>query len=182
MDRRTAIKNMALSLGFVVSGSTVISLFNACSTEKTYLQSVFFKAEDMRSIDFLTEIILPKTSSPGAKDLSLAQFVDKMCQHVLSAEKQQAVLSGAAEYARGFEKYMGKTSYNGQQTDHERMIARYFNLSENEEKSVLTLLETDASALPENQKSKYHLYTFLTTVRELSMLGYFTSETVLELG
>ena len=182
MDRRTAIKNMALSLGFAVSGSTVISLFNACSNEKSALEAEFFKAEDMHNINFLTEIILPTTSTPGAKELNIAQFVDKMCQHVLGAEKQQAVVSGAAEYARRFEQHTGIASYNGQKPDHEGMIAKYFDLSENDEKSVLKMLATEASAIPEKEKSEYNLYSFLTTVRELSMLGYFTSETVVELA
>lgn len=51
MDRRTAVKNFALSLGLVVLGSTILSLFNACTTDETVLMPEFFKKSDIQGID-----------------------------------------------------------------------------------------------------------------------------------
>lgn len=180
MDRRTAIKNLALSLGVAVSGSTVISLFNACTSDKNTVQPEFFALEDFNNIDFISDIILPASSSIGAKDLNMATFIDSMCQHVFHKDKQQSLRLGAKAYSQRFETTIGKPSSDGNTSDHEVMVARYFDIPEAKEKAAFELIQKDAVSLSEKEKPDYYLYTFLTTIRELTLFGYFTAQTVME--
>ncbi|TDU43248.1 gluconate 2-dehydrogenase subunit 3-like protein [Gelidibacter sediminis] len=181
MDRRMALKNMALSFGFAVSGATIISLFNSCSDEKPTLTSEFFKASDMYNIAQLVDFILPKTATVGAKDLNIAHFVDKMCQHVLDDQQQKEMRLGVAEFSKKFLKITGNSTTEGTQQDYELMLSTYFNVSKDQEKAVFEMLDSDYNTLSNAIKPDYHLYTFMTTVRELSLLGYYTSQTIMEL-
>ncbi|MBA6154647.1 gluconate 2-dehydrogenase subunit 3 family protein [Gelidibacter maritimus] len=180
MDRRTAVKNIVLSLGLVVSGSTILSLFNACTTDKTVVLPEFFKKSDMLGIEGLVDIILPKTSSIGANDLNISLFIDKMCCHVLSKKQQDEIRMGIEKFSKQFEKITNKLPSNGNREDYQQMIATYFDVSEKREKAVFQMLENGSDELAENVKPDYYLYTFLTAVRELGMLGYFTSQVVME--
>lgn len=180
MDRRTAVKNMALSLGFIVSGSTIINIFNACSTDQKAIKPNFFKASDLYSINFLTDIILPTTTSIGAKDLNLTEFIDTLCADVLTPDQQRNMRFGAEEFSNGFYKLTGKETSHGNQQDYQRMLAACFDVSEADQQEIFKLLKQDVNTLSKNLKSKYYLYAFLTTIRELTLLGYFTSKTITE--
>lgn len=181
MDRRTAVKNIALSLGLAVSGSTVISLFNACNTDKQSIKLEFFSPLDFKSIEFLVDIILPKTLNKGANELHVPQFIDKMCQHIYDDKKQQNLKIGITEFSKQFEIITGKTISKGIRQDYEKMIRSYFEVSEEKEKAIFIMLaKENDDDLTGSKKTEYALYFFLTTVRELSLLGYFTSQAITE--
>lgn len=179
MDRRTAVKNIALSLGLVVSSSTVITLLNSCG-EKNTITPEFFKIADRYIIDFLIDIILPVTSTMGAKDLNISQFIDKMCHYVLNEEQQAEISFGLVEFSSQFQQNTGKLPSEGNKEDYQLMVKTYFDISEKEEMAVFKLLNSDYNNLSRSLKPNYNLYKFLTTVRELSLLGYFTSEIVMK--
>ncbi|TXE08153.1 gluconate 2-dehydrogenase subunit 3 family protein [Gelidibacter salicanalis] len=181
MDRRTALKNMALSFGFAVSGTTIISVFNSCSDAKTTVISEFFKASEMYSISQLVDLLLPTTTTIGAKDLNIARFIDKMCQHVLNAEQQMEMKLGTEEFSKRFNNITGKVPVDGNVEDYQKMLTTYFHISEAQQDAVFELLDSDYQLLAHDLKPDYRLYTFLTTVRELSLLGFFTSQTIMEL-
>lgn len=180
MDRRTAVKNIALSLGLAVSGSTIINLFNACSTDKNLVKPEFFTTSDLYSIDVLSDIILPATLSKGANALNLSQFIDKMCKHVFNEKKQLEIKRGAEEFSSRFSKITGKTPSEGTKEDYQLLVSTYFDISAEKEKAVFIMLATDYDTLTPDLKPDYNLYLFLTTVRELSLLGYFTSQAIVE--
>lgn len=180
MDRRTAVKNIALSLGLVVSGSTVLSLFNACTTDKTDIVLEFFKESDLKVIDGLMNVILPETSSIGAKHLNISQFIDKMCCHVMSKKQQDEIQMGGYEFSKRFEEITNIVPSNGDKVDYRKVVATYFDVSKERESAVFEMLENGSDRLLDSVRPDYYLYTFLTTIRELGMLGYFTSQVVME--
>ena len=178
MDRRAAVKNIALSIGLLASGSTIISLFNACSGKKSNENPEFFKASDMFMISFLVDIILPTTSSIGAKDLNVSEFIDKICTHVLSAENQKEMKLGAQEFSKKFQELTNKIPTEGNKNDYEFMVKTYFDIPQEKQKTVLKMLDIADDNQTNEIKPDYHLYKFLTTIREITLLGYFTSKSI----
>lgn len=178
MDRRAAVKNIALSIGLVASGSTIISLFNACSGKKSNANPEFFNASDMFMISSLVDIILPTTSSIGAKDLNVSQFIDKICTHVLSAENQKEIKLGAQEFSKKFQELTNKTPTQGNENDYEFMVKTYFDIPREKQKSIRKMLDNVNDKQTNELEPDYHLYKFLTTVREITLLGYFTSKSI----
>ncbi|CAM4187747.1 gluconate 2-dehydrogenase subunit 3 family protein [Flavobacterium weaverense] len=178
MDRRIAVKNIALLLGLVVSGSTVLSLFNACSTDQKKIKGEFFDAADMYIVESLVDIILPISSSIGAKELNVSQFVDKMCKYVLREVNQKEIRLGIEEFRKKFEKITDKISTEGNREDYSLMIKTYFDISHKEQKIIFEMLGNQN--VSEELKATYHLYKFLTTIREYTLLGYFTSKAIID--
>lgn len=180
MDRRTAVKNIALSLGIAVSGTTIINVFNACSSETTAVKSALFTPSDLKSMDMLADIILPVTTTKGAKHFNMSRFIDKMCSHVFDEPKQQKIKRGAEEFSDRFYKMTGKKPSKGNKANFEHVLSTYFDIPKDQEIAVFELIDTDYDKLSDQLKPDYELYLFLTTIRELSLLGYFTSQVILE--
>lgn len=180
MDRRIAVKNMLITLGLTVSTTTIIGFIESCSNKKTARISVFFDETEIYLVDYLVDIFLPRTSIIGGKDLNLSQFVDKMCANVLTIQKQKEIKSGLHEFLIRFEQKFNKEASEGSIEEYKTLLDVCLNVTKEKEAKVFKLLESDYHNLSKPSKSEYLFYKFLTTIREFSFLGYFTSETILE--
>ncbi|MDO5971332.1 gluconate 2-dehydrogenase subunit 3 family protein [Flavivirga aquimarina] len=180
MDRRIAIKNILATLGLTVSTSTIIGFLESCSDNKVAEVSVFFDKTEIYLIDCLVDVFLPRTSIVGGKDLNLTQFVDKMCANVLTIQKQKEIKLGLNEFLKKFEQKFNKEASEVSVDTCEILLDICLNISKEKEVEVFKLLESDYSSLSKHSKSKCLLYRFLTTVREFSFLGYFTSEIIIK--
>ena len=78
MDRRIALKNMGLALGYTVATPTIISLMQSCAQDTSpEWTPVFFSPEEGAVLMHLVDIILPKTYTPSATDVNVQKFIDK---------------------------------------------------------------------------------------------------------
>jgi hypothetical protein len=95
MQRRTALKNIGLSLGALTLSSTVVGLFESCQTGTAAWQPEFLSLEQADLLDKIIDVILPTTENvPGAKDLNLTQFLDGYMAKVSSPEDKEFTLLG----------------------------------------------------------------------------------------
>ena len=97
MDRRKALKNIGLGAGAIAVTPTVASLFQSCQKSASWVP-VAFSQEHWNVISELTELIIPKTDIPGAKELKLAAFIDAYVDAVLDAPTQQAMQTGIKSF------------------------------------------------------------------------------------
>lgn len=86
MQRRTALKNIGLSFGALTLSSSVVSLFESCQTGAAAWTPEFFTTEHAGLVRKVIDVILPTTTTPGATDLNLTQFIDGYMQYVASPE------------------------------------------------------------------------------------------------
>src|SRR5690606_2431463 len=91
MDRRTALKQM-----FIVAGGIMIATSCDFSSKAPTIQlnKVKFTLDDEQLLAELVEAIIPKTDSPGAKELNLHLFVMKMLDDCTSPEDQNKFTEG----------------------------------------------------------------------------------------
>jgi hypothetical protein len=59
MDRRTALKNLSLSLGYVVSAPTLMNMLSSCTANPVTWQPVFFNEPERNLVIHLVDIIIP---------------------------------------------------------------------------------------------------------------------------
>lgn len=91
MDRREAIKKASLVTGASVILPSFMSLLQSCQAEpRLDWQPQFFQAEEARFISTLVDILLPKTDTPGALDVKVDMFLDKVFAQTYDAQSQQA--------------------------------------------------------------------------------------------
>ncbi len=97
MNRREYLKNTALFLGYAVSSSALTATFIACKSERQVQldwKPTFLTPNQAKTLGEMTETILPKTSTPGAKEIGVPQFIDSVLKNLLSEAEQQDFKKG----------------------------------------------------------------------------------------
>lgn len=178
MNRRTALKNLSLSIGYVVSVPTIMSTFSSCTEDVATWQPVFFSEQEKHMVTNLVDIILPGSDTPGALDVNVPQFIDIMYQDIELEPKKKIFQKGAAVFANKFEEKFGRNIRKGKKEDIQELFAGYFDLPEAETKNVMNQQKMSESEISESDADSYAMYKFLFSVRYYTLFGYYTSEKV----
>ncbi|WP_256005362.1 gluconate 2-dehydrogenase subunit 3 family protein [Pedobacter deserti] len=95
MNRRLAIKQIMIfggGLALLPSG------LRAAGKASVWLNHVRMDAAEEKLLGEIAEIIIPKTTTPGAKDLGLHLFVMKMVDDCYKPQDQKRFMSGLAAF------------------------------------------------------------------------------------
>lgn len=169
MNRREALKHTSLILGYAISSSTIASILSSCKSEPELdWQPEFFSVDQAKLITEMTECILPKTDMPGAKDLRLGHFVDKMIKAVFSPEDQRQLLAGLQEFEKSCQDTHRKSFVDCTTEQQEALLLKFEKLSPKLVPSIWGF-PTDPIEQP---------ISFYRTLKALTLLGYFSSEEV----
>jgi len=135
MNRRTVIKNLAL----IVGGAALLpSCVHPDGTTYIQLKHINISSDKQKLIGDISETIIPKTTTPGAKDLNLPAFVLKMLDDCYTKKDQQAFLTGLGQFNE-----MVQKKYNSSFSD----------LSATARENVLTTLEKSTKPAKDPQKA-----------------------------
>ena len=93
MDRRTAIRNLALVLG-----GTALLPYCTTSDPVAHYKNFDINLSEQQLITDIAETIIPKTNTPGAKDLNLYSFIAIMLDDCTKKEDQDAFFRGLKEF------------------------------------------------------------------------------------
>lgn len=122
-------------------------------------QPLFFTDWEYKTIDQLTELIIPKDESPGARDAGVAEFIDFMVAHDDSL--QYPFRTGLAWLnAFAFEKH-GRD---------------FFSLYPAQQEALLRKLAFKVEQSPTEEQGQ----EFFTLLRKYTVIGYYTSKAGLE--
>jgi len=161
MDRREALKRTAWIMGGVISAPAMVGVLNGCTAKPTIdWKPLFLTADQGVLVSQVAEIIIPKTDTPGAKDTGVPAFIDLMLKDAYSKEDQDHYL----ESLRFFDEEC-KTEYDDSfvELDAERQTAFVKKIHD---KAV----EVEKNTKPAPKRP------FILMTKELTMLGFFTSE------
>ena len=169
MERREALKKTLLALGYTISIPSVISIFESCSNNTSQKwQPQFFSADQATVIGELAETILPKTKTPGAKELNIDQFIDRMIIQLMSKEDQQLLLKGMDAFEAEAKEMNGKGFVDSSPEQRSKLLTKLEQETEKAPASVWGInMKKDAGPLP-----------FYRQVKALTLLGYFTSKEI----
>ncbi|MFB6457331.1 gluconate 2-dehydrogenase subunit 3 family protein [Chitinophaga sp. Hz27] len=160
MHRRDAIRNVAILLGTAISAST-LSALEGCtgSAPKNYDLT---KPQTKTMVAEVAETIIPATDTPGAKAGKVDEFIITMMNDCYKKEDQALFLEGLTKIDEASNKKFKKA---------------FLDLTPEQRTEVLTEIDKERVAYNkrENKKEgdKAHYFQFM---KELTMLGYFTSE------
>ena len=77
MERRDAIRYTAVFMGTSLSASTIAALISGCTVDDSVdWRPGFFTLQEVHFIRELGETILPKTTTPGAKEALVDRYLD----------------------------------------------------------------------------------------------------------
>jgi len=161
MDRREALRRTALIMGGAVSASTIMGVLKGCKAKPTIDWKPVFLTEDQGIlVSQVAEIILPKTDTPGAKDVGVPGFIDLMVKDVYTKEEQDRFMSGLQAFDEACKTAQG-SSFN--------------DLDEEAQTAFVIKVHGEAVAEQKGENKPEHR-PFILTMKELTMLGFFTSE------
>lgn len=160
MDRREALRKTALLMGAAVSATALAGIMQGCKAtpELTYVPS-FFTEEQARIVSELAQTIIPKTDTPGAKEAGVPGFIDQILKECYKKEDQDKFITGLTEFEAAAKAAHGDSFIY---LDAEKQLA--FVKAQNE--AAVTAVKADPS----------QPRPFILTVKELTLLGFFTSE------
>ncbi len=155
IDRKEAIKRTGLLLGGVIFAPNILGVLKGCSAAPGDWDPVLFSDEQARVVTALADVILPADDTPGASDVGVPKFIETMVNEVYNEEQRQQFMDGLNKFTEDYRSELQAEYFDG--TDEQRYE---FTYHQNE-----LALEESPGGSP-----------FILTFKELTMLGYFTSE------
>jgi hypothetical protein len=160
IDRREALKKTALLMGAAVSASALSGILQGCkATPELLYTPVFFTPDQARIVTEVAEIIIPKTDTPGAKDAGVPGFIDTMLKDCYKKEDQDRFIAGLTAFDEEAKKAYGDGFIYCKP-----------------EQQVELVKKTHSAALQEMKDNKEAKRPFILMAKELTLLGFFTSE------
>jgi Gluconate 2-dehydrogenase subunit 3 len=172
MERRELLKMIAVLTGGAVIGGEVF--LSGCKSNTAGGTS--FSASNIALLDEVGETIIPATDTPGAKATKIGEFMKIMVTDCYNEEQQKVFTEGMAGLDDACKKLNSKT---------------FMDCSADQRKAFLVSLEKEAKAYntqrdekekdarekakmnPDFVSAPSHYYTMM---KQLTLLGYFTSE------
>jgi hypothetical protein len=168
MKRRDALGRVALIMGGALSAPTMLAFLEGCKSASDTSSAITFPFPAKRKslVSEIAEIIIPKTDTPGAKEAKVGEFIEMMLKDCYAAKDQESFNKGLSELEK----------------------KDFLKATPAEQTKILTEMEATSKAeltKAGEEKKKYteagKEYTdagvpFFRLMKELTLLGYFTSE------
>lgn len=160
MNRRDALSRVALILGGTVIGATVF-LEGCKPADKKVMTGLDFQPEDIAYLDEIADTILPTTaSSPGAKAAAVGTFMTVMVKDCYDEKEQKQFIEGM----------------NKLQDACKKKHDKYFmECTQQQRHDLLVELDKEQKDFAKDKKKDDPQHYF-RMMKELTLLGYFTSE------
>jgi len=164
MNRREALRQVAWLMGGAVSAPALLGLLNGCTAKQPVAgwKPVFLSEEQGAIVAEIAEIMIPRTDTPGAKDVGIPSFIDAMLKDAYPKEDQDRFLAGLKEF---------EAQARAQHDDA-------FVKLDPKQRSALVQAANDAAVAAERENTDDSPFErpFVLMTKELSLLGYFTSQ------
>ncbi|AYQ33467.1 gluconate 2-dehydrogenase subunit 3 family protein [Runella sp. SP2] len=178
MNRRDAIARVALLMGGTLSAPSLMAFGEGSSAKQVVGAAFSLTSAQKTLVAEIAEHIIPKTSTPGAKEAGVGPFIEMMLADCYKPQEQQNFLDGLADLDERATKAHGK---------------KFLDTSSAEQVAILKQVEKDTIELMKSanvqqvkvgdnvdkevvSSKKLKGTPFWRLLKELTLFGYFTSE------
>jgi gluconate 2-dehydrogenase gamma chain len=160
INRREALKRTAMVMGTALSASTIAGIMQGCSAKPELDWTPdLFSEEQANLITYMAETIIPRTGTPGARDVGVPQFIEDMVQDVYREDQREAFMTGMNAFMEVCEDKNGDPFYD---LDEEARLAYLKTYNDKMQSAPRGEAPVDLR--------------FFNQVKELTVAGFFTSE------
>jgi hypothetical protein len=157
MNRREALSRVAILVGGSIVGG---ELFLSGCKSGDRVPGLPLSKEDIAYLDEIAETIIPTTSTPGAKDAKVGEFIHVMVTDCYEAKDQKVFLEG-----------MNKLN----QASNKMHKNDFMSSTPEQRKELLISVDKEAKDYQKSKKQEDPTHYF-SMMKQLTLLGYFTSE------
>ncbi len=156
MKRREAVQYISILLGGTLVGSN--AFLSGCKSNTGV--SMTFNDADVSLLDEIADTILPTTKTPGAKAAKVGQFMTVMVNDCYDSKDQKTFHEGMGK----LDDFSNKTYDNS-----------FMKITPQQRHDLLVKLDAEQKDYMKNKKPDDPSHYF-RMMKELTLLGYFTSE------
>jgi len=184
MDRRKALRNMGLAMGYTVATPTLVSIMQSCKSEPVMEWTPDFFTKDQGSIiTKLVDIILPKTDTPSASEVQVNIFIDRFINEVVDEQQQGFIKMITDRFVEKALKDSGKQkAANLNVEELEKTFASVLKISKEEETKNAEAVEAYKMSMVAGKEGILDevaaSHAFASHLRNMTIMGYKTSEYV----
>jgi hypothetical protein len=155
LRRRELLRRAAWLLGGAVSAPAALAILEGCSAKDQPADWTprFFKGAEAQVVTAIADVILPRTTTSGALDAGVPAFIDSVMLAVYPEEAQQ-------RFHAGFTEFEAASRADGKAFLEQDAAGRAA--------AVTKALQAALAGNPDPRP-------FILMVRELTLLGYFSS-------
>jgi len=160
MDRRNAIKRAGYFLGMAVSSPAIAGVLNGCMADSTPdWQPAFLIKKEVKLVSAVSARIIPSNGTPGAIEAGVPQYIDVMLSEYYLSEIQEQFRTGLTALEAQSQTVLQQSFVDSSKADQDRVL-------------------TEQSALAKQQLQTFPEgpTPFFLMIKELTLLGFFTSE------
>lgn len=178
MNRRDAISRVALLMGGTLSAPTLLAFGEGAPVRQAVSADFSLTAEQRALVAEVAEHIIPRTTTPGAKEAGVGPFIELMLKDCYKPQEQKNFLDGLADLDERATKAHSK---------------KFLETSQTEQIAILKMVEKETIEMMRNanvqqvkvgdnvdkeviSSKKLKGTPFWRLMKELTMFGYFTSE------
>ena len=171
MNRRDALSKVALLIGGTLSAPTLLAMSRAGEAKNTSIALESFSLNDTQRkiVAEVAEHIIPRTTTPGAKDAGVPAFIEMMLNDCYKAPEHKSFLAGVSD--------LEKKNFLAQSKDQQ--IATLKQL-ESDTKELMKQYNVKQVKVGDNVDKESMDGTmgvpFWRLMKELTLTGYYTSE------
>jgi len=185
MNRREAIQRVAMLMGGAISAPAIFGTLKGYADEPgpNWKPTVLDK-DEMAVVSRIADIILPRTDTPGALDVGVPAFIDTMLKDVYSKESQDRYRRELKDFDAAATKEHGKSFLKLDARQQKGLVQSFQDAAIADEQAVRAqeqqkLVQEVRGAALLAQRTEPSVWThprpFILTLRELTLLGFFTS-------
>jgi gluconate 2-dehydrogenase gamma chain len=165
MNRRELLQQVAYLMGGAVSAPAILGLMSGCSPKQSIAgwKPAFLTEDQGAIVTEVAEIIIPRTNTPGAKDVGIPQFIDTMLKDVYEKEDQQRFVNGIDAFEKASKDQFSKAFMKLDAPQRLQLVKKFHDEAVERERADT---EPDRSARR----------PFILMTKELTLLGFFTSQ------
>ena len=159
MNRRDALARVALLMGGSIAGGGLF-LEGCKPSVKEAAAGLPFSAEQVSFLDEVAETIIPTTNTPGAKAAKVGEFMHTMVTDCYDDNDRKAFIEGMSTLEKACQEKYGHV---------------FLKATPQQRTALLTAIDAEAKAYA-GKKKKEDPNHYFTLMKQLTLLGYFTSE------
>ncbi|MEO6843796.1 MAG: gluconate 2-dehydrogenase subunit 3 family protein [Ginsengibacter sp.] len=186
MKRREAVQYISVLVGGTIVGGT--AFLSGCKS-KTGVSMIFTDA-DILLLNEIADTILPTTKSPGAKAAKVGQFMTVMVNDCYEALDQKIFHEGLVKINEASKDKNGKlfiestpqqrhdllVDLDKKVKDYNQKINKYVNSLTPDQRTQMKIQQNFTGSDPLANKNRENPDYYFRMMKELTLLGYFTSE------
>ena len=167
MNRRELIQRVAWLMGGAISAPAVLGMLNGCSPKPgAKWHPAFLSNDEGAIVEEVADLILPRTDTPGARDVGVPAFIDAILKDAYPADDQSRFISGLKDFDSEAQRAHGKPFLALPQAQRLAYLQQVHDAAAAAEKT-----QADNDVPTEERKRP-----FVLMMKELTLLGFFTSQ------